>query len=190
MSKHADDLIQILRDNCERVYTGAEIGVMQGDTSAELLKAFPNLNLRMVDLWKDHPEGSDYWNSGDQCSRISSDSQAANALRAMEATRFAEKRRHIMRKGSLEAAKLVADSSLDFAFIDADHTYEAVNADLYAWYPKVCVGGVICGHDYGHPRDRRGVWGVSRAVDQFFAYTGLEVRSGPSTVWWVSKQVC
>jgi cephalosporin hydroxylase len=52
---------------------------------------------------------------------------------------------------SLQAAKLYKDSSLDFVFIDADHEYESIVADIEAWLPKVKAGGYIAGHDYPYP---------------------------------------
>ena len=54
----------------------------------------------------------------------------------------------VMAMSSLEAAKLVADDSLDFALIDAAHDFLSVSADIRAWWPKVKMGGVLCGHDY------------------------------------------
>jgi predicted O-methyltransferase YrrM len=38
-------------------------------------------------------------------------------------------------------------SSIDFLFIDADHSYEAVKADWNRWFPKVRKGGYIALHD-------------------------------------------
>jgi hypothetical protein len=49
---------------------------------------------------------------------------------------------------SVEAAKQFEDGYFDFIYIDADHTYDGVTADLKAWYPKVRKGGMIAGHDY------------------------------------------
>ena len=49
---------------------------------------------------------------------------------------------------SLEAAKLIPDQSLDICFIDADHRYKAVKADILAYIPKVKLGGILCGHDF------------------------------------------
>jgi hypothetical protein len=49
---------------------------------------------------------------------------------------------------SVEAAKQFEDGYFDFVYIDASHTYEAVVADLEAWYPKIRKGGMIAGHDY------------------------------------------
>ena len=34
-------------------------------------------------------------------------------------------------------------------YIDANHSYEAVKEDVCNYWPKVKVGGFMCGHDYG-----------------------------------------
>jgi len=49
---------------------------------------------------------------------------------------------------SWDAAALYPNASLDYVYIDADHSYEAVCRDIDAWLPKVKPGGVICGHDF------------------------------------------
>jgi hypothetical protein len=40
------------------------------------------------------------------------------------------------------------DNSIDFIYIDANHSYESVKQDLILYYPKVKQGGYIGGHDY------------------------------------------
>lgn len=47
-----------------------------------------------------------------------------------------------------DAATFFKDGSLDFVYIDADHTYEAVVADINDWKGKVKKGGYIAGHDF------------------------------------------
>jgi len=65
---------------------------------------------------------------------------------------------------STEAATFFEDESIFMAFIDADHAYEAVKADIAAWRPKVKPGGILAGHDYNP------YWsGVCRAVDETFS---------------------
>jgi hypothetical protein len=53
---------------------------------------------------------------------------------------------------SSESANEFADGSLDFVYIDAEHTFEAVEKDVSSWLPKMKSGGIISGHDYwpGH----------------------------------------
>jgi len=48
---------------------------------------------------------------------------------------------------SVEASKQYDDGSLDFVYIDADHSYASVVEDINAWKPKVKPGGYIAGHD-------------------------------------------
>ena len=60
----------------------------------------------------------------------------------------------------------VADSfnnrSIDFIYIDGDHSYDSVKKDLELYLPKMKEGGVIAGHDYTNLR-----WpGVVQAVDE------------------------
>ncbi|MEA2271544.1 MAG: hypothetical protein QOI98_252 [Solirubrobacteraceae bacterium] len=53
-----------------------------------------------------------------------------------------------MRMTSLEAAPEFADASVDWLFVDGDHSFDAVRADLRAWYPKVKLLGLVSGHDH------------------------------------------
>jgi predicted O-methyltransferase YrrM len=50
---------------------------------------------------------------------------------------------------SAAAATGFADGSIDMVFVDADHSYPAIRADLLAWAPKLKPGGLMCGHDWG-----------------------------------------
>ena len=71
---------------------------------------------------------------------------------------------HLIRKASVEAAPMFGTRAADFVFLDADHDYDSVKADLEAWEP-VCRG-LIAGHDYNQG-------GVMRAVRDHFG--GLAV---------------
>ena len=54
----------------------------------------------------------------------------------------------VLNMTSLEAAKVIPDNSLDICFIDANHIYENVKADILAYLPKIKPGGILCGHDF------------------------------------------
>ncbi len=48
---------------------------------------------------------------------------------------------------SVDVARSLPDCSCSFVFIDADHGYDSVRADIRAWRRKVRPGGVLAGHD-------------------------------------------
>ncbi len=48
---------------------------------------------------------------------------------------------------SLEAVDYFHDGEFDLIYIDADHNYQSIYADIMAWLPKVRSGGILCGHD-------------------------------------------
>ena len=82
---------------------------------------------------------------------------------------------------SAKTAKRYADGSLDFVFIDADHTYESVKKDIEAWLPKIKSSGVLAGHDYQckkHP-------GVAKAVDEKFK--DIQIKG---TSWIADRLIC
>jgi predicted O-methyltransferase YrrM len=77
---------------------------------------------------------------------------------------------------SVQASTCSIFSQADFIFIDADHSYEAVKADIAAWSKRLAPGGLIAGHDYDAH------WpGVMRAVDE--AYPGR--LRGAGSIWYV-----
>lgn len=67
-----------------------------------------------------------------------------------------------------DAAKVWSEP-IDFLYIDADHSYDGVMADLEAWVPHVRSGGLIVGDDYGNAIYP----GVARAWDGFELMHGL-----------------
>ena len=145
---------------------GAEIGVWNGKTSRSLLKRFPELSLVMVDRWCPPPPGDSWLESGDRFARRSTE-EFYNAYRsAMHVTRAYMKRRRVLFRESTDAARLIEDESLDFVFIDGDHSFDGTLADIEAWWPKVKVGGIVSGHDYGEGHDLG--YGVAKAVETFF----------------------
>jgi predicted O-methyltransferase YrrM len=65
------------------------------------------------------------------------------------------------------------DKPVGLLFIDGDHRYEAVKADLEAWLPHVVPGGTIAFHDYTKPFPKREQFpGVIKFVREWLKKTG------------------
>lgn len=161
---------------------GAEIGVFTGALSSKLLQK-DDLTLYMVDSWATSDEDSEYAKSGDFHALLNQDQQDKYFQSACRAVEFAGEKAKIIRKSSIEAAAEVEDSSLDFVFIDADHSYEGCKADILAWVPKLKQGGLLCGHDYknvDYP-----CFGVDKAVDEFTQDNGLPMELGENFTWFI-----
>lgn len=149
---------------------GVEVGVAEGLFSECILKTWHGF-LYCVDAWADLPGYEESY------------PQDANYQSATE--RLAPYWEHceLLRMTSLQAARAFEDESLDFVYLDADHTYSGVLADLEAWYPKLVKGGLFCGDDYGAwpitaVEFKPGVqhlFGVKKAVDEFASRMGRNV---------------
>ena len=77
----------------------------------------------------------------------------------------------VIESESHTAAERFQEESLDFVFIDADHSYEEVKRDIAAWIPKIKCGGVLAGHDHCEQFP-----GVVRAVTEAFSRYDAERR--------------
>lgn len=86
---------------------------------------------------------------------------------------------HIIQEGSISASTYFPDQYFDVVFIDAEHTYDAVKADIEAWLPKVKLGGTLMGHDW--------LW-----ADVQSAVIGTLSPYGPQHIcenmWWYFKE--
>jgi predicted O-methyltransferase YrrM len=49
---------------------------------------------------------------------------------------------------SLDALQFLKDGELDLVYIDGDHRFEGVLADLKGWRKKLKEGGIMAGHDW------------------------------------------
>lgn len=132
---------------------GAELGCKIGRTTSYLLKRVPDLQLIAVDTWARMPELSNEYDSWDH---------EAMYRRFLGNTRSHKARLRVLRMRTNEACHHVDDGSLDFVFIDADHSYESVKEDINLWEPKVRPGGMVAGHDTHFP-------GVYKAITERYA---------------------
>jgi len=161
---------------------GAEIGVFAGGLSSRLLDR-PDLTLYMIDSWTASDNDSEYTKSGDYHANLTQDQQEKYYESTKRTVSFGGERAKIIRKSSVDAAKDIPDGSLDFVFIDADHSYEGCKADILAWKPKLKPGGLLSGHDYKN--SEYPCFGVDRAVDEFSKESGLPMELGQNYTWFI-----
>lgn len=145
------DRVELLR----RLPTGGtvmECGVDEGHLSRQILQITKPQHLILVDTWA---------------------TQRFNATKLDNiqhefAREIADGRVRIQRQTSIEALRATADQSLDWIYIDTDHSYATTREELLLAAQKVKPNGYICGHDYtigswrGYHR-----YGVIEAVNAF-----------------------
>ena len=151
------------------VGTGAEIGVQNGFYSEILLNFWKGKCLFSIDAWQNFEEDK-YVDIANITTEQHLDLYADTSLKLRT---FGE-RSIIWRMTSYEASRIIPDESLDFCYLDADHSYKGVLNDIKLWMPKIKKGGVICGHDYirdgVHYTEEEvliGDFGVKKAVAEY-----------------------
>jgi len=179
-SKAQDAIKTIRRDDLGFVLnmlgfteSGIEVGTYRGDFSVQLLTKWQGKKLYSLDCWveqdpaiyTDNPQG-----------------QKQNYQMTVAKLAPFGVRSEIIHAFSVETAQTFKDRSLDFAYLDANHSYDATLADLEAWGPKIRDGGLLCGDDYtaDYP-------GVSRAVQDYARWMNLPVHTGfiDRTNWFI-----
>ena len=159
---------------------GCEVGVHRAQNASVILQQRPDLQMHLVDMWSTNDR---YIKSGDAIAKRSQSQRNNDYQSAKQTIAFAQDRVMLHRGQSAAEAGEFSDRSLDFVFIDADHSYEGCKTDIVAWLTKVKPGGWIGGHDYGHRLERSGKWGVKRAVDEAAAKHNLIVETGQDLTW-------
>jgi hypothetical protein len=175
--EYRDPIFDLVPDHTKVV---VEVGSRMGWFAWRILKHVPGCVVFCVDVWDradhdgDGPENFQAW-----IRNIGNDHFACRAFP--------------VRMSSLKAGELfrMLGIKIDFLFIDANHTEEAVFEDLAMWTPLVRLGGLIAGHDW----DSR--WGknVQAAVlkwhgktpniGMIFDHNGK--KSGVKSYWWLKE---
>jgi hypothetical protein len=78
----------------------------------------------------------------------------------------------MVRKSSMDAINDFKDGSLDFVYLDGDHSFRYVAEDIVEWTKKVRKGGVVSGHDYFNtaPLAKNVMCHVKAVVDAYTKY--------------------
>jgi hypothetical protein len=150
--------------------TLAEIGSCGGWFAADLLNQSTIEKVYLIDGWRYYKYWDDSINEG-------RDTQWQRMKQCFDRVYQYGDRAVMLRENSLDAAKIFASKSFDVVYIDANHSYEAVKADIEAWAPK--AKSVLAGHDYrdGWVEVNKCNFGVKSAVDEWAAANGYDVAT-------------
>lgn len=158
-----DDDVRWLAEAASRHRTIIEIGPHRGRSTRAL-----------ADATSGHVYAIDNWNGA------AGDTHVRRACLYNLRDLIGTKVTLIEQDSALGVPEALAGVRADMLWIDGDHRYESVKADIQLYAPLVRRGGLICGHDYcvWHPE-------VVRAVDEAF---GRRVRSIDihRSIWWVT----
>jgi methyltransferase family protein len=165
-ARHRQERARLLR-RLPKHSVGVEIGVWAGDLSAAILRVVRPTRLHLLDPWAFAPDAgyAQAWYGGARASgQAEMDEVHERVLQRFE-TEIADGVVVVHRSASADAAARFEDASLDWVYVDGNHLYDYVWADLELFAPKVKPGGLLAGDDYG----AAGWWddGVRRAVDHF-----------------------
>ena len=104
----------------------------------------------------------------------------------------------IIRKRSDEGAVLISDNSLDWVYIDAQHSYNWCLEDINLWFPKVRKWWLVSWHDYYNAKRWDIIWNtenryvedfnVEDAVNDYAKENGYKVNvTKKDHTWWFIK---
>lgn len=127
--------------------TFVELGSWKGRSTAflgvEIINAGTGIRAYAVDVWSDDI-------SGGAKKTMTEQGLTGNTLYDMFIENIAPVADvfTVMRMTTIQAATHFVNGTVDFVFVDADHSYEGCRTDIEAWLPKIKNGGVLAGHDF------------------------------------------
>lgn len=163
--------------------SGVEIGVADGSLSQIIIEDMQPRSLYLVDPWLLYPDFAqeliDVGFVGEQYKEWFTQ-ECHDRVYNSVVERFKNNNKvHIIRDMSENAASLVPDGTLDWAYVDGSHKEKYVYKDLVSWWPKVRAGGMLCGHDFTFP-------GIPPALERFSMEMNLVVWPYGGD-WWINK---
>ena len=157
MSLGNKETLQFIKDGAVCV----EVGVWQGDLSRQIAQ-LPISRLYLIDPWESINDVEGRLHNTDQ-------KNLDDIYNKVRRRFFFNKKVQLLRKFSADAMSDIQDDSVDWIYIDGNHSYEFVKEDLNGWWPKLKSGGYLCGDDYieGKYQVEELQFGIVQAVDEF-----------------------
>jgi hypothetical protein len=147
----------------------AEIGVRDGDFSRILLSGGNIKKFWAIDCWDEYITAAQ--------NDVGWPREKVKKSYDTFVNRYGgDERVEIIKKLSSEAHKQIPDGSLDLVYLDGEHTKPAAKQDLENYWPKLCDGGIMSGHDYIRCWFKGIEFDVKGAVEDFVRERGLFIH--------------
>lgn len=169
---------------------GCEVGVFRGRNAREMFRQIPGLKLIGVEANADQPSST----------RHKTVPRYERNRRSM-LSRTRGRDFTLIEKFSDIAVQEIPYNSLDFVYIDGDHSYDYVMTDIILYARRVKPGGIISGHDYASPGEYRHKYDINvrEAVDDYVRIHKIDTlyltdnngginKSDKCSSWWFVKQ--
>jgi hypothetical protein len=144
---------------------GVEIGVADGYYSSKIMELGKITKLYGVDPYIRHTGYVDY--------RLDSTFKRLKNNAHKRLSKYPNY--EFIEEFSVEASKRFEDKSLDFVYIDGDHSYKAVMEDIKAWLPKLKPRGIMAGDDYIRSHRGKQYYNVVDAVNDYVENNDIDL---------------
>ncbi len=158
----------------------AEIGCARGSFARTVLSQWKGKKYHMIDPWKvqeeevyreRQPNADEYEGQYQDCVTLAKEDDRVNVIRDL----------------SVETSAKFKKGQLDCVYIDGNHAYGAVMADMDAWWPKIKIGGIMGGHDFKTKTDEGWFCEVEAAVKRWAPEHNHVFYICPCTSWFIHK---
>ena len=142
---------------------GCEIGTWEGEFAAHLLRELEPETLYLIDPWTFQPEYPNRWYGG----AIAKNKEEMDLRFHRVKSMFANNEQVKIHRGTIDTfstSAICAPNTLDWVYIDGNHSYEYVLNDLQKSYPLMKKGGVMTGDDMHWPPLRTAVEDFVRSI--------------------------
>lgn len=153
------DLVDLMR-HLGLPLTAAEIGVAEGRFSIELLQKGIE-KLYLVDIWETVPF---IVGMGSQPQHLHDENYSS----VLGKIKGHEEKVVLLKGFSYKMCDQIPNESLGLVYIDGDHTYTGARADIYSYWPKLVIGGIMAFHDARNP-----TYGIMDALYDFTKGLGI-----------------
>jgi predicted O-methyltransferase YrrM len=162
-------------NNTEFVEIGSFRGTSAVFMAVQILNKNKNIKLNCIDPWEDTDEAK--LTQPERVEEVNKNGLYFDFIKNIEKVKDYI---NPIRSSSFVASNNFKNESVDFVFVDGDHSYQAVLMDLKLWWPKLKNGGIMAGHDFWASQ-------IRKAVEDFCLERNLKFQNTSTSCFLINK---